>query len=269
MGNIINTFKRFLSNKNTVTIIGVLLGLVVLFVGYNYRVNNAIDTQSIPYAKVSIGSTVQITQDMIGTTEVLRSLITSNKNIITNTSSIVNQTTPFCVQVGTSIPQGGFFYTEQVAACNSINNNALKNMPDNHKAVALPVNLQTTYGNSLFPGDYIDIYVRMRSTEGKLIYGEFITKLPILDVRDANSKSLYYGTSSSGTPALLLFAVPQDLYLLLSKALYVEGVNLVPVPGNKNYTAEAGETAVKSEYLRNEILRQTQNIPDEVIQDVH
>lgn len=269
MGNIINTFKRFLSNKNTVTIIGVMLGLVVLFVGYNYRVNNAIDTQTIPYAKVTIGATTQITQDMIGTTEVLKSLVTSNKSLISSYGSIINQTTPMCVQVGTSIPQGAFFYTEQVAQCNAINNNALRNMPDGYRAVALEVNIQSTYGNSLFPNDYIDIYVRMNSAEGKIIYGEFISKLPILDVRDANSKSLFYGNSSNGTPALLLFAVPQDLYLLISKANYVPNVTLVPVPGNKSYTQAPGETAVKSEYLRNEILRYTQNIPDEVIQDVY
>ena len=51
MGNIVTTFKRFLSNKNTVTIIGVMLGIVVLYVGYNYRVNHAIETVSIHYAK--------------------------------------------------------------------------------------------------------------------------------------------------------------------------------------------------------------------------
>ena len=30
MGNIVTTIKRFLSNKNTITILGVLLGIVVL-----------------------------------------------------------------------------------------------------------------------------------------------------------------------------------------------------------------------------------------------
>ena len=51
MGNIITTFKRFLSNKNTVTIIGVLLGLIVLYIGYNYRIKTAVSTISVPVAK--------------------------------------------------------------------------------------------------------------------------------------------------------------------------------------------------------------------------
>ena len=267
MGNIVTTFKRFLSNKNTVTIIGVMLGIVVLYVGYNYRVNHAIETVSIPYAKQSIKSTEQITQDLIGTTEVLRSLVTSNKNLLSRTNQVINSTAPFCVNVGTSVPQGAFFYNEQVLPCKGINSNALKDMPDGYKAVALNVDLQSTYGNSMYPGDYIDLYVKMTSDEGKIIYGEFITKLPILDVRDSNAKSLFYGSSVSGTPALLLFAVPQELYLLISKANYVGSVELVPVPGNASYTSAPGETAVKSEYLRNQILDYTQDIPDEVIPD--
>ena len=269
MGNIVTTFRRFLSNKNTVTIIGVMLGIVVLYVGYNYRVSHAIETVSIPYAKKTIESTNQITQDLIGTTEVLRSLVTSNKTLISRTTDILNSTSPFCVQVGTSVPQGAFFYQEQVIQCSGINSNAIKNMPSGYKAVALSVNLQSTYGNSMYPGDYIDLYVKMTSDEGKIIFGEFITKLPILDVRDNNSKSLFFGSSTSGTPALLLFAVPQELFLLISKANYVNSIELVPVPGNASYTSEAGETAVSSEYLREQILRYTQDIPDEIIHDVY
>ena len=49
MGNIVTTIKRFLSNKNTVTIIGVLLGLIVLYVGYNYRVKTAVSTINVPF----------------------------------------------------------------------------------------------------------------------------------------------------------------------------------------------------------------------------
>lgn len=269
MGNILGTFKRFFSNKNTVTIIGVLLGIVVLYVGYNYRVSNAIDTQMIPYAKETIPAATEIKQQAVGTTEVLRSLVTSNKTLISSMSAVIDQNVPKCVQIGNTIPQGAFFYRDQVADCRSIGRNALNNMPEGHKAVALSVNQLSTFGNSLMPNDYIDLYVNMRSDEGKIIYGEFITKLKILDVRDSSSKSLFYGEKNDGTPAILLFAVPQDLYLLISKANYVNGVTLVPVPGNSSYTATAGETKVQSEYLRDQILKYTQDIPDEVINDVY
>ena len=75
MGNIVTTIKRFISNKNTITILGVLLGIVVLYIGYNYRVDQAIDTVVIPFARQTITATSEITQEMISTTEVLRSFV--------------------------------------------------------------------------------------------------------------------------------------------------------------------------------------------------
>lgn len=50
MGNLLTPFKKFLSNKNTVTIIGVLLGIVVLYIGYTWRVNQSISPKRVPYA---------------------------------------------------------------------------------------------------------------------------------------------------------------------------------------------------------------------------
>ena len=35
MGNIMISIKRFLGNKNTVTILGVIVGIVVLYFGYS------------------------------------------------------------------------------------------------------------------------------------------------------------------------------------------------------------------------------------------
>ena len=42
-----------LGNKNTVTILGVLVGIAVILIGYNYRVNNAVKPVEVPYAKVN------------------------------------------------------------------------------------------------------------------------------------------------------------------------------------------------------------------------
>ena len=37
MGNLVATLKRFISNKNTVTILAVLAGIIILWYFYNYR----------------------------------------------------------------------------------------------------------------------------------------------------------------------------------------------------------------------------------------
>ena len=50
MGNILTTLKRFFGDKNTVTIIGVILGIIILYVGYTWRVNQAISPVTVPSA---------------------------------------------------------------------------------------------------------------------------------------------------------------------------------------------------------------------------
>ena len=270
MGNIVTTIKRFLSNKNTVTIIGVILGLVVLFIGYNYRVSHAVETIKIPYAKQTITATTKITSDMVGTMEVLRTTVSNSSTLISNMNQVLNTANQYCVSETTNVPKGGFFYTEQVKPCNQIGRNVLSNMPDGYKAISIPVDIQSTYGNSMYPNDYIDIYVRMHSESNLLIFGQFITKLPILDVRDSNGNSLYYGGTGSGAPAVLLFAVPEEYFLLIGKATLLGEniVELIPVPGNAKYSSEVGETSVSSEYLRQEILKYTASIPDEQVPEV-
>ena len=39
MNNLKASMKKFFGNKNTVTILGVILCLVILYIGYNYRIN--------------------------------------------------------------------------------------------------------------------------------------------------------------------------------------------------------------------------------------
>ncbi|MCM1053155.1 MAG: hypothetical protein NC483_04195 [Ruminococcus sp.] len=277
MGNIVTTIRRFLSNKNTITILGVMLGIVVLYVGYNYRVKTAVETVVIPYATQEITATSKITADSVATMEVLRSMVVSSKSIISNYAEVVNTVQANCASERMTIPSGSFFYKDQIKPCNAVTNNALKEMPDGYRAVSLAVDLQKTYGNSMQPGDYIDLYVKAQSEDHKLIYGEFITKLPILDVRDNTGQSIFYGTSTSNTPALLLFAVPNydevdpdlNLYLLLAKASMLSSIELIPVPGNKAYTSEVGETRVTSQYLKQLIINQTLTIPNESVQDVY
>ena len=51
MGNATNGIKKILQNKNTVTVIGVVVAVLVLYIGYNMRVKSAINPITVPYAK--------------------------------------------------------------------------------------------------------------------------------------------------------------------------------------------------------------------------
>ena len=49
MDKVKQEIKKVLSNKNTLTIIIVILGIIGLYAIYNYRVNQAVTTIRVPY----------------------------------------------------------------------------------------------------------------------------------------------------------------------------------------------------------------------------
>lgn len=262
MGNLMTNLKRFLSNKNTVTILGVILGIVVLYVGYNWRVNEAIELVSIPYATEAIGGKTKITSAMIGTVEVNNSFVRNNPNLITDVNKLIDQ----YVNYGKPVPKGSFFYTDQVVAEDELNDSAFNNIPDGFTIFPLSVDLHTTYGNSIYPGNYIDLYMKAIDDTGRLIYGKFIESIEVLAVKDSSGNHVFEA-ASPGTPSELLFAVPNDMYELLMKATYISTnqIEIVPVPRNASYTANKGETRESSTYLKNFILSKSAIIPDETI----
>ena len=60
MGNLVTNFKKFLQNKNTVTVIGVILAIIVLYFAYTMRINSAISPVVVPYANTQIPAGTQI-----------------------------------------------------------------------------------------------------------------------------------------------------------------------------------------------------------------
>ena len=260
MGNIGNSLKRFLGNKNTVTIIGVILGVLVLYMGYNWRVNQAVTPVSVPYARQALSSRELITEDMIGFVQVPQSLVNSQNNLVTSAQLVVGQRVAF----GTTIPENSLFYREMLMSDEEMPDSAFAFIPDGYTIYALNVNLHTTFGNSIFPGNFIDLYLKAINEVGLVIYGRFIQSIEVLAVKDSQGRHVFETTAETRQPAVLLFAVPNDMYLLLEKAGYItgKGIEIRPVPRNAAYSANPGETLVSSEFLRNFILAQSLPIPD-------
>lgn len=259
MGNILVKIKRFFQNKNTVTIICVLAGILVLYIGYNWRVNSATQPVSIPYAKNTLESQHIITRDDIGYVEVASSVVEKMPNLVRNANSLIGKE----VAYGNTVQMNGFFYQSDVAdsATNQENSSKLLGMEDGYSPITIDVDLHSTYGNAMYPGNYIDLWFRGTDESGRLMYGKFIQSIKILDVDDAEGHSVFESTAVSRTPSQLVFAVPDDLRALINNAQEIG--ELVPVPRNKSYTANPGETVVASTYLQNYILSQTAIITDD------
>lgn len=241
MGSLLNTFKKFFTNKTTVTILGVVVGVAVLFGFYTYRVNNAVNPTRVPVATRTIAATEEITSADIKMEEIGSSFLTDD--IITSTNDLVGK----YINTGTSIPEGGMFYTSQIVEKEELPNSIFDEIPDGYTIYQLRVNNESTYANSIFPGDRIDLY--MTTTQDDLIYfGEFIRSIEVLAVRDANGENVFDVTSGR-TPAWLLFAVPTDMYRYLKVAEYIANVTITPVPRNRTYNTESGSTEITNEEL--------------------
>lgn len=262
MGNVLTTIKRFMQNKNTVTIIGVLLAILVLYIGYNYRVKQATTPVTVPYAKQELSSRTLITSDMIGYMEVSSSVVRNSANLITNASELINNYVSF----GTTIPANSMFYKSQILKSNEMPDSAFADIPDGYTIYSLNVNLHSTYGNSIYPDNYIDLYFKGIDDNRMVMYGKFIESIKVLAVKDSQGNHVFETTVESRTPSELLFAVPNDMYELLMKAGYISGnsIEIVPVPRNASYSAHPGETNVSSDYIKNFILAKSATIPQNV-----
>ena len=253
MGNILTPFKKFLGNKNTVTILGVLLGIVVLYIGYDMRVKKATTPVDVPFAKTEIVSRSLIEENMISYTSVPKSLVKSSPNMVTNPADIIGK----YVSYATTIPKNSFFYAEVLMTKAEMPDSSFADIPDGYTIFSLAVDNHSTYGNSIFPDNTIDLYVKATDNVSKqLIFGKLIESIKVLDVKDDTGNHVFE-TTEAGKPAELLFAVPEDLFLLLKKATYLNGIEIEPVPRNASYSANPGETEVASQYLQSFILNQT------------
>lgn len=242
MGGLINTFKKFFTNKTTVTIVGIVAGLGVLVGFYLYRVNQSVSPTRIPVAKRTLTATSEITKDDIEYVKVSSSFL-NKAEIITNVNDLINH----YVSTGTSIAKGGMFYQTQVVEKKEIPNSIFEEIPDGYTIYQLKVDNDSTYANSIFPDDIIDLWLKTESN-GFLVYGRFISNIKVLAVRDANGQNVF-DVASGRTPAWLLFAVKTNMYRYLKMAEYISGMTITPVPYNNYYTSSVGSTEYSSEDL--------------------
>lgn len=257
MGNFGVAIKRFFGNKNTVTIVCVALIVLIIWVGYNWRIKSQTNPIRVPYAKQNIQPRTKITEEMIGYMEIPASMI--QNNTATNSQQVIGKYSNY----NTVVPEGSVFYKSTLVDFKDMPDSAFSDIPDGYTVVSLPVDNDLTYGNSIYPGNYIDLYFKANDNAGKLMLGKFIESIEVLDVRDSSGRHVFENTDETRSPAYLLFAVPEEMHLLLRKTLYISGTQIIPVPRNAEYTKNPGETNISSKYIESFVLARTVKIPDE------
>ena len=249
MNNFISSLKKFFKNKNTVTIICVIAVLALLYWGYSREIKSAVNPVVMPVASRTIPARTQITADMVTTIKI--SSIAVTQNVYRAANAVIGKYT----NVNTIVPKGSLFYREAVVDSTDFRDSIFDNLEEDEIPYLFSVNVQTTYGNAIYPGTTVDIYMKALDESGKIIVGRLLEDVTVLAVRDSSGNDVFADSSALGTPSYLVFALNEEIHLLLRKANYISygGIELFPVVHGKSYNTQGGETRVSTEYLKDYI----------------
>lgn len=234
MNNVGLSIKKALTNKNTVTIIGIAAAILILYIGYNMRIKSMTDPYPVPYALETLKPGSKITSDQVGTMNVPKAALKGS--YIINASQVIGK----YVSEDSIIPQGSLFYSRSVIEKGQLQGVKGLEYPAGYVLVNMSINMETSYANLLYPGEYMDIYLKIRYTgenisaedENKLTVGKLINHIKILKVVDSNGSDVFEDLENKKTPSQVIFAVPEEYHILLRKAMYLRTyeATLIPVP---------------------------------------
>ncbi len=261
MNNFVIGFKRFLTNKNVVTILLVIVILVVLYFGYSGSIKKQTNPITIPVAAVKIEPQTEITKEMVKYKSVANSMI--DETVIRFSNEIVGKST----NINVTVPVGSPFYRDWLIETDSLPGNWIEELDYEAGELGyyMSVNIENTLGNSVLPNTYIDIYMKAKDENGTKMFGKLMKNIKVLVVHDASGKNIFKDATNIGTPSKIGFAVSQDLYILLKKAEYLN-IDLVLVPRGKTVPTE-DYVIVTSATLRDYIDAQTITVEEDIIEE--
>ncbi len=246
MNNIVNTIKRFLKNKNTITILGVIVIIAILYFSYNAQIEKQVSpVRGIPVANQTIQPRTLITEDMLEYVDVAP--IVLGNNVLTTSNAVLGKYTSH----NTVVPKGSMFYTDVLVLKDELPDSAFEKIKEGEVVVKLPVDMETTYGNSIFPGNKIDIYMKAETVEGQIMVGKLFENVEVIAVKDSAGRHVFENTTDERTPSILIFGLKPELNILLLKASYLRAraVEIFPVPHGGTVVAP-GETQITSQNLK-------------------
>lgn len=232
MNNLGLSLKKFFTNKNTVTIIGVVAILVILYFMYTNQIKKATLEIEVPVAKETIYPQTKIQSTMV--TKIKVAQAAKPKDVIMSDQAIIDHYTG----VGVTVPKGSMFYKEFIVTKEDLPGSWLKNLkPQSVNSLELerpysfPVNVATTFGNSIQPGDYVDFYLKAYDNNKGIIFGRIYDNVEVLSVTDSSGKEVFKSQNAIGTPAYLNFGFDNDTYQIFKFVEYASGdLSLVVVP---------------------------------------
>ena len=259
MENLIASARRIMRNKNFVTIVGVILILILLYWGYSSQINNAVQPVTVPVAVSTIQPRTEITSSMVEMVDM--PAISIGENVITSRNAVIGKYS----NVNTVIPQGSMFYTDTVIDKEKLPDAVFVKVKKGQILYNFHVDIESTYGNSIMPGNKIDIYMKTgNGTEEKIMIGKLIENIEVLAIKDSSGRDVFENSTETRTPSMMMFGLPAKINLLLRKAEYLSslGVELIPIP-HGGTVESTGATEVSTQQLVDYIEAHSVDIPIE------
>ncbi len=275
MNNFTASLKRFFANKNTVTILGVLVGIAVLYFGYNMRINQQIEQVTVLVAKQNIQPRSKITSDMVETASIAKVMYDKmmgnygeGVSVLRNASELSSFTDGAYANINSLIPAGTpLIRGTNVVERSKIPSSVLLKIEKGQIPYAFSINYSDTYGNAIMDNTYVNIYMKAVGDDGKTMIGKLIENVKVLAVLDSSGRDVFENTDENRTPSTFIFSVDEDLHLLLRKARYLSGnsVELIPVPVVESISDNdfEGSIQITSSYLREFIESRTIDVPED------
>ncbi len=277
MNNFVASLKKFITNKNTVTILGTLVGIAILYFGYNWRINQQVEQISVVVAKQNIQPRTRITTDMVETIQIAKVMYDKMMGSNTAGASVIRSAAELnsafengaYANINSLIPQGSVLIRNvNVVDRSKIPSSVLLKIDEGQIPYAFSINFADTYGNAIMDDTYVNIYMKAEDDTGKPMIGMLLKDVKVLAVLDSSGRDVFENTEENRTPSTLIFGVSEDLHLLLRKANYLN-VELIPVPVVESISDDEYEGAVEvtSSYLRQYIEDRTVNVPEDQLTD--
>lgn len=264
MNNITRNIAKFFKNKNTVTILGVIAIVAIIYFGYTYTINSQVQPTRVPVATKTIQPRTQITADMITWIDVPGKV---SESAVKAESNIVGKYTDY----NTVIPEGSMFYESVLIEAKELPDSAFVDIEVGQVPYQFSVDMESTYGNSIFPGNQIDLYMKATNDKGQIMVGRFLENVKVLAVKDSDGQHVFENTEEKRTPAYIIFGLDYDISILLLKAKYLSDVEVFPVPHGTKITEgqilEEGQIQVSSQELKSYIQERTVVLPEELLQN--
>lgn len=262
-----NKIVGFLKNKNTVTILGGILCVVLLYVFYTIRINQELEMVDVYVVIDTVQPRTKITSDMVRVSQIPAKLLTSN--MCTSFDEIDGRYTNY----NTIIAKNSYIYKELLIKEEDMPDAMLYNVPEGERIYNFPVTTDSTYGNSMMPGSAVDVYVKLITTDGKIVYGQFLDNLNILAVKDSSGNNVFEVSDTTRVPANMYFSLSEPKFLLFSALNFVAyeysayEIEIKLIPDTVKYEADNVEntnaTEVTSSYLYDFVLDELKTIDNQ------